>query len=224
MDPLPPHLQMDWPLILLGAWVAATISGAAGFGGALLLLPILSHAIGGKAAVPVLTIAQLLGNLSRAGFGWREIRWRAALLFCAGAVPASMVEALLFRSLSAAIVSQGIAVFLLMLVVLRSLSQKREAVLPEKWLPGAGILVGFLSGTAGSAGPLGAAFFLSLRLLPTTAYATTEAVAATLMHSTKTLVYGRYALLTLIDCGLGLAVGAAMVVGSWSGRRIVECL
>jgi uncharacterized membrane protein YfcA len=69
----------------------ATVSGAAGFGGALLLLPILTITVGVKASVPILTVAQLLGNLSRAGFGWHEIRWRPALIFSAGAVPASVV-------------------------------------------------------------------------------------------------------------------------------------
>jgi uncharacterized protein len=74
-------------------WLAATISGAAGFGGALLLLPILTITVGVKASVPILTVAQLLGNASRAGFGWREIRWRPALVFSAGAVKFSVSSA-----------------------------------------------------------------------------------------------------------------------------------
>ena len=61
-----------WLFLLIASWLAATISGAAGFGGALLLLPVLTYTVGAKAAVPIL--AQLLGNVSRAGLGWREIR------------------------------------------------------------------------------------------------------------------------------------------------------
>ena len=67
---------MKWALLLICGWLAGTVSGAAGFGGALLLLPVLTLTTGAKAAVPILTVAQLLGNLSRAGFGWRDIRWR----------------------------------------------------------------------------------------------------------------------------------------------------
>lgn len=44
---------------------AERIAGAAGFGGTLLLLPILTQLLGRKAAVPVLASMQLLGNLSR---------------------------------------------------------------------------------------------------------------------------------------------------------------
>lgn len=34
--------MLAWVLLLVAGWLAATISGAAGFGGALLLLPILT--------------------------------------------------------------------------------------------------------------------------------------------------------------------------------------
>src|SRR3954468_7792279 len=82
-----------WLMLLACGWLAATVSGAAGFGGALLLLLVLAFAVGGKAAVPILTVAQLFGNLSLAAFGRRDSRWRPALLFVAGAVPASVLGA-----------------------------------------------------------------------------------------------------------------------------------
>jgi uncharacterized protein len=87
---------MDVLLVLfLVSWIAATISGAAGFGGALILLPILTATVGVKAAVPILTIMQLLGNLSRVWFGSTKIRWRPVLAFIVGAVPLSIVGSLL---------------------------------------------------------------------------------------------------------------------------------
>src|SRR3954471_3585357 len=92
-------MVLRWVFLLVCGWLAATISGTAGFGGALLLLPVLAYAVGGKAAVPILTLAQLLGNLSRAGLGWREIRWRPALVLGVGAVPASIVGSRLFVAL-----------------------------------------------------------------------------------------------------------------------------
>jgi uncharacterized membrane protein YfcA len=73
--------------LFLAGFFAATISGAAGFGGALVLLPILTYLIGVKAAVPVLTIAQILGNGSRAWFGRTQIRWRPVVYFTVTAVP-----------------------------------------------------------------------------------------------------------------------------------------
>lgn len=58
-------------ILFLASWLAATVSGAAGFGGALILLPILTNLLGVKAAVPVLTIAQL-GGQPRVIIRWKD--------------------------------------------------------------------------------------------------------------------------------------------------------
>ena len=64
---------------------------------------------------------------------------------------------------------------------------------------------------SGSAGPLGAAFFLTLGLRPP-AYVASEAVTAVFMHLTKTAVFGRY---TAIDTK-ALVVGMGISCdGSW---------
>jgi uncharacterized membrane protein YfcA len=60
-------------ILFAGGFIAAAVSSAAGFGGALLLLPGLTKMIGTVMAVPVLTIAQLIGNLSRVYFGYKEL-------------------------------------------------------------------------------------------------------------------------------------------------------
>jgi uncharacterized membrane protein YfcA len=199
---------------------AASVSGAAGFGGALLLLPLLTHFLGPEAAVPVLTVAQLLGNLSRAGFGFREVRWRPTLAFSAGAIPATVLGARLFVELPSSIVMRLIGFFLILVIVLRHTTLGKRPV-PEQLLPPAGGVVGFLSAVVGSAGPLGAAVFLSLQL-PAVAYVASEAVTAFLIHLTKSAVYSRYEFLTWSSLGQGLLLGSAMVLGSWTGRRFIE--
>jgi uncharacterized protein len=213
---------VTWTLLLICGWLAATVSGGAGFGGALLLLPALAVTVGVKAAVPILTVAQLLGNLSRAGFGWREIRWRPALVFSAGAVPASIVGSRLFVDLPSVVLPRLIGVFLLVVVVLRhtTLGQRK---LPYALLAPAGAIAGFLSSVAGCAGPLGAAVFLSLQL-PARAYIASEAVTAVLMHLAKSIVYGRYAVLNMGYVLQGSVLGGSLVLGSWTGRRVIDLL
>ncbi|MER3496189.1 MAG: sulfite exporter TauE/SafE family protein, partial [Armatimonadota bacterium] len=124
MDPVP------LLALLLGGYVAATLSGAAGFGGALLLLPIATWAVGAKEAVPLLTLAQLVGNLSRAGLGWREIRWRPAILFCLGAVPAAIAGSFLFVQLPGVWILRGVGGFLIAMVLLRQ-TRLRGVNVPE---------------------------------------------------------------------------------------------
>jgi uncharacterized protein len=206
---------VTWTLLLFCGWLAATVSGTAGFGGALLLLPILTFTVGVKAAVPILTVAQILGNLSRAGFGWREIRWRPALVFSAGAVPASVVGSRLLVDLPSGFLRRLIGVFLLVVVVLRHTTFGQQKLSDALLVP-AGAGVGFLSSIAGSAGPLGAAVFLSLHL-PARAYVASEAVTAVLMHLAKSVVYGRHAALTAVDVLQGIILGGSLALGSWTG-------
>jgi hypothetical protein len=86
--------------------------------------------------------------------------------------------------------TRGIGAAILLFILLKSVG-----VLG--WRAGSVFLVlggggaGFLSGLVGSAGPLGAAIFLSLGLSPM-AHVSTEAVTALAMHGVKMAVYQHY--------------------------------
>lgn len=208
-----------WLILVFVSWLAATISGVAGFGGSLIILPVFSFLIGAKKAIPILTIAWMMGNLSRAAFNYREICWRPVIYFCLGAVPASVIGARVFVELPPGIIMKVIAAFLLVIIVLRRFNVKYA--LGEKWFLPWGALVGFLSAILGSAGPIGAVAFLSLNLSPA-AYVASEAVTAVMMHLTKTVVYGRYSLLTGPDVLAGVVLGGAMVLGSWTAKKFIK--
>jgi hypothetical protein len=108
-------------------------------------------------------------------------------------------------------------------------SQRRSLAPPVRFtttdggLLAGGAVTGFLSGVAGSAGLLGAAIFLGLDL-PAAAYVASEAVTTSAMHLTKMVVYQRYALIGLRELQYGLFLGSAMILGSWTGKRIIERL
>lgn len=208
-----------WAILILVSWLAATISGVAGFGGSLVILPVFSFLIGAKQAIPILTIAWMMGNISRAGFGYKEIRWRPVLYFCAGAIPSAIIGSRVFVELPSGIIMKAIAIFLLVIVALRHFNI--QIAIPEKWFVLCGAVVGFLSAVLGSAGPIGAVVFLSLNLAPS-AYVASEAVTAVMMHFTKTVVYGKYALLSVQDILTGIVLGSAMAVGSWTARRFIK--
>lgn len=207
--------------LFAGAFVAAVISGSAGFGGALLLLPLLNHAVGVTLAVPLLTVAQLVGNLSRVVFGWREIRWRPVLLFLAPALPAAALGAWWFIALPRALTVRCLGAAILLLVVLKLSGLKFKP--SPGLLTGGGAVVGLLSGLVGSAGLLGAAIFLSLDL-PPVAYVASEATTAVAMHLVKWAVYQRVVVLDGAFWSLAAGVSAAMIAGAWVGKRLIETL
>jgi uncharacterized membrane protein YfcA len=75
--------------LLVGAAVA-------GFGGAAVLLPVLVVAFGVRDAVPILTVAQLIGNGSRVWFNRDQLDLRVVGWFAAGGVPLAFVGGMLF--------------------------------------------------------------------------------------------------------------------------------
>lgn len=211
---------MQIALLFIGAFVAAAISGSAGFGGALLLLPLLTAVVGPTQAVPLLTVAQLLGNFSRAGFGFRQIRWRPVGWFLLGAIPMSLVGALLFVRLPAGLVTRGIGVAVLVFAILKYFKVLDFKPSNRLLVVGGGV-TGLLSGLVGSAGPLGAAVFLSLGL-PPVAYVASEASTALAMHGVKTVVYGSMLDLNQAFWMLGALLGVAMVAGTWVANQIIS--
>ncbi|MCW0485043.1 sulfite exporter TauE/SafE family protein [Gaoshiqia sediminis] len=207
-------------ILFIISYIAASISGAAGFGGALILLPFVVNIVGVKAAVPILTIASIFGNTSRVWFGRFELKWKPIIYFLLTAIPLTILGSYLFTDINSKIVKICIGIVLILLVGYRRLKIKK-IVLGEKGMLVGGGLTGFLSGLIGSAGPIGAAFFLGLNLTAT-AYVASEAFAALAMHLTKTVVYSKYSLIGIEELYYGLFIGAAMVLGSWTGRKIIE--
>lgn len=207
-------------ILFAGGFAAAAISGAAGFGGALLLLPLLTKMVGTTMAVPVLTIAQLIGNLARVSFGYKKIAWKPVEAFLLGAMPMSIIGAFSFVAIPKDIVAKLIGVAVIAFVVLKRCHIVKFAGSPRAMVVG-GSIVGFLSGLVGSAGPIGAALFLSLPL-PPVAYIASEAVTAVAMHVIKMVVYQKYLGVGLEAINLGLFVGIAMVAGTWAGKKVIE--
>jgi len=137
--------MLELILLFVAAFVAAAISGAAGFGGALLLLPLLVATVGVKQAVPLLTIAQFIGNLSRAGFGFKQIHWKPVGLFLLGAIPLSIFGALSFVQLPKELVTRAIGAAILVFVTLKYFGLIKIKTGRVVLITGGGA-VGFLSG------------------------------------------------------------------------------
>ena len=80
--------------------IAGGLSGAVGFGGGMILLPVITYFYGVEIAVPVSTIAQLLSNVSKAGMGFRSIEWKAVVRFLLVALPFTALGAFGFAKVN----------------------------------------------------------------------------------------------------------------------------
>jgi uncharacterized membrane protein YfcA len=217
-----PHILI-WPILLAVALLASTLAAVTGFGGAAVLLPVLVAFFGMRAAVPILTVAQLVGNGSRVWFNRRELNWRVVGWFALGGVPMALLGGYLFASAPLAQLTRLLGGFLVVVVVWRHVRPRLVRPFPTPAFAAIGAGSSFLSALLGSVGPIMAPFFLAYGLVKG-AYIGTEALSTVVMHVTKLYAYGEAALLTWPDTVTGLALGPVMILGSFAGKRIVDRL
>lgn len=182
-------------------------------------------ALGVRDAVPILTVAQLIGNASRVWFNRRELNLAVVRWFSLGAVPAAILGAILFSQASSVILIRLLGGLLVLTVVYRHLRKGRmapPAMRLQAFFP-LGVCFSFLSALLGSVGPLMAPFFLAFGLVKG-AYIGTEACASLVMHATKIVAYGGTSTLTPRGVEVGLMMGAGLLAGSYLGSRIVDRL
>jgi hypothetical protein len=219
-----PHLSPEVAVLLcLGALAASTLAAVTGFGGAAVLLPFLVMAVGVRDAIPVLTVAQLIGNGSRVWLNRRELDLQVVAWFALGGVPLAFLGGLLFAHAPLPALTRLLGVFLLLVVAWRHLRPGPAPRPPLRSFAIIGALSGFLSALLGSVGPLMAPFFLAYGLVKG-AYISTEALSTVVMHVTKLVAYRQSAILSQSTLILGLALGPLMVLGSWLGKQIVNRL
>lgn len=210
-------------IVLAVSFLAAMLAAIAGFGGAAVLLPVLVWSFGVREAIPILTVAQLIGNSSRVWFNRGELDWKVVGWFALGGVPTALAGGLLFARAPLAALTRGLGVFLIIVVIWR------HAGRGARWRPSAPAFVAigagasFLSALLGSVGPLMAPFFLAYGLVKG-AYIATEALSTVVMHVTKLIAYRHAAILPAHAVLVGLALGPLMVLGSFCGKRIVDRL
>src|SRR2546428_450268 len=213
----------QWLLLGGAALVASTLAAVAGFGGAAVLLPALVAMFGVRDAIPILTVAQLIGNGSRVWFNRREVAVPVVGWFALGAVPLALLGGVLFATAPLVALKRLVGAFLLFMVIWRHVPRA------PTWPPGqrAFIAIGpvfsFLSALVGSVGPLLAPVFLAYGLVKG-AYIGAGALGAVVMHVAKLAAYQGTAILTPGAVAVGLALGPIMIFGSYVGKRILDRL
>lgn len=210
--------------------MAAVVSSCAGFGGAILLLPVLSALFGLQRALPILACAQLVGNAARAVLGFSTLRPQIDFIFAIGFVPAGILGTLYLTQISESIARPVVATLVCLAALfevgeafgrLPSLLQRlKPPQQPGVWFFSAGALVGFISALGGTAGPLPNAFFLRLNLLPV-AYIANEAAAMGLLHLAKLIAFGFGDWTRTADIPLMAVISLAMVMGTYAGKRLL---
>lgn len=215
------HATADWLILSVAAIVASTLGGVAGFGTGVIMIPAIAWSVGVKATVPVLTVCMLLGNSARAWFSRREIEWRVVAAFLAGAVPMTVVGAMLYARIDSQWISRILGAFMIVSVPLRHWLAQSGIIVRLRHIPLVGAGFGFLSALVGAVGPIVTPFFLSYGLRRGR-YLGTNALCTVGAYIARLVMFRRADLLTGPVVLTGLYIGVVMIGGAWLGYRLLE--
>ena len=110
---------IGWAVLVVGALVGSLVGGVAGFGTGIIMLPLVAWVVGLRSAVPVLTVAMTIGNLSRIWWSRGELDRAVVLRFALGAMPATVLGTAIYAGAPTDWLGRFVGVFLIASVPLR---------------------------------------------------------------------------------------------------------
>ncbi|MFE8071065.1 sulfite exporter TauE/SafE family protein [Marinobacteraceae bacterium S3BR75-40.1] len=207
-------------LLLVCSTATSFITASLGAGGGVMLLAIMASLLPPAVIIPVHGMVQLGSNFGRAAMTWRAVDWRVIALFLPGVLAGAWLGSVFLVALPPPLWYLTIAAFILYLCWGPPLPKR---ALGRTGIVIAAVLTTFVSLFVGSTGPLVAAFIKQIHQQRFRTVST-FAVAMTLQHAPKALVFGSLGFVLwdwLPFIGAMILFG---VLGTWLGLHMLRRL
>ena len=198
-----------------------SLSGVAGFGGGVIVLPVLVWVFGPEVAVPVVALFQLMGTTTRVWLARDHLNWKVVAWFAAGSTPFAILGSFLFIAADTDLLIRGMGGGMIVLVLLTQLPWSRNIRMALWGFLPLGGASGFLAAVMGIPGPFAPVFYLAYGLKPRE-YMATFSLGMLLIQVPKLAVYSTGALLTPLVVGLGLSLGVIAIAGACFGSTLLR--
>lgn len=212
---------LGFVIVGIAAFVAGTCSGMTGFGGGLLLPPILAPILGVEHVVPVLSFAMLITNAHRLLLYRKHANLKLIGLMLITIVPAVVLGTSIYLGMPAGMISIVLGGFLLLSIPVGRFFARRQVRLGPAGLSVAGGCFGIISGTTPGAGMLMVPVLLGAGLVGE-AFLATDASISIAVNLTKALIFNQLGGLPLGLLAIGLVIGACTVPGNYAARWILR--
>ena len=212
---------VDLLLIGAAAFIAGTCSGMTGFGGGLLLPPILAPIMGVERVVPVLSFAMLMTNAHRLWLYRKHANLRLIGAVLVTVVPAVVIGTTIYLAMPPHAISFVLGSFLLLSIPIGRFLARRKLQLGPAGLSIAGGLFGIISGTTPGAGMLMVPLLLGAGLVGE-AFLATDASISIAVNLTKAVIFNQLGSLPFDLLAIGLVIGACTIPGNYLARWILR--
>ena len=198
-------------ILVLASFFTSGLTAAAGVGGGMLMLALMTYLIPVTALIPIHGLVQLGSNAGRTWIQRAHIDWGIAGYFLAGSIPGAVAGAMLSVQLPQHSLQLLLGVFIFILVWMKfpPLRSASRAVVAS-----GGAVTTFVSMFAGATGPL-VAVFLNRLFVEHRRLVATHGATMTAQHALKIVAFGLFGFVF----GQWLPLIAAMILSGYLGTR-----
>jgi uncharacterized membrane protein YfcA len=139
--------------LVIAVFIAGLVRGFAGFGSAMIIMPVTSSVLSPVEAITFLICAELVGPIPNTPAAWREGRRGDVALLMTGAVLALPLGLWALNMMDPTQFGWLVSGTVLVLLVLTALGWRLKSGLTPRLIVGTGALGGFMTGFAGLPGP-----------------------------------------------------------------------
>jgi uncharacterized protein len=139
--------------LVAAVFVAGLVRGFAGFGSAMIIMPVASSVLSPVEAVIFLICAELIGPLPNAPAAWRDGTPREVGLLVLGAVLALPIGVWALTSMDATLFGWTVSISVIVLLALTVSGWRLKGALTRRLIVLTGSIGGFMTGFAGIPGP-----------------------------------------------------------------------
>jgi uncharacterized protein len=216
---------VDYVIFVCAVTLAFAVRGGAGFGGGVVMAPLLALVAPLAVVVPVSSALNMISGLSQGIRDWRKVEWRELLRIAPFSFAGVFLGIWLLARVDATLLSRAFGLFVVSYALYMLKSKGVMPTIARRWLYPLGAVSSLAGGMVGSlfggaSGPLYVMYLSALKLERDGFRATITMIMVT-MGSTRVagfLAAGMYTqkVLTLLAMGLPL-----VLLGGWIGARVV---
>lgn len=208
-------------VITLCAFVTGALHGATGLAGGVTMTAILSHIVGIKVAIAMMTCALVFSHASRIGWYWHYTDWAIARRVLLFGLPMTAVGTLLFTVMDPQVVALIFAGVLVLSLPIKIWARGKGMKTGPRVLAAASSVWGLLAGNV-----TGPGFFLAPFLLGTgmnrLAFVGSMAIIALTMNLLKLSVFGFTEFVDARIFTLGVFIGLISIPANWIGKVVLK--